>query len=129
MFSISLFAQEFNQLDSNGKKQGLWKGVYEESKRPRYEGTFEHGKEVGMFKFFDDTKAGTVTTGTMLDGQPQFETNVLKGAAKAAALNTLPELQKGEQYAFDNNQNVIGIVNANGALQSLAARRITMILY
>ena len=72
-----------------------------------------------------DTKAGTVTTGEMVDGQPQFQTNVLQGAAKAAALNTLPELQKGEQYAFDNNQNVIGIVNANGALQSLKERTAT----
>lgn len=54
------FAQDINKLDANGKKHGLWKGIYEESKRPRYEGTFEHGKEVGMFKFFDDTQAGTV---------------------------------------------------------------------
>ena len=54
------FAQDINKLDENGKKQGVWKGVYEESKRPRYEGTFNHGKEIGMFKFFDDTKAGTV---------------------------------------------------------------------
>lgn len=54
------FAQEINKLDGNGKKHGLWKGIYEESKRPRYEGTFDHGKEVGLFKFFDDTKAGTV---------------------------------------------------------------------
>lgn len=46
-----------NQLDSNGKKNGLWKGVFEESKRPRYEGTFEHGVEVGTFKYYDDTKA------------------------------------------------------------------------
>ena len=69
-----------------------------------------------------DTKAGTVTTGTMQDGQPSFQTNVLPGAARAAALNTLPELQKGEQYAFDNNQNVIGIVNANGTLQALSQR-------
>lgn len=53
-------AQDFNKLDENGKKHGLWKGFYEESKRQRYEGTFDHGKEVGMFKFFDDTKAGTV---------------------------------------------------------------------
>lgn len=69
-----------------------------------------------------DTKAGTVTTGTMQDGQPSFQTSVLPGAARAAALNTLPELQKGEQYAFDNNQNVIGIVNANGTLQALSQR-------
>ncbi|SHG14057.1 toxin-antitoxin system YwqK family antitoxin [Flavobacterium defluvii] len=51
---------EFNKLDSNGKKDGVWKGVYEESKRPRYEGTFVHGKETGIFKFFDDTKKGDV---------------------------------------------------------------------
>ncbi|MFZ4671511.1 MAG: toxin-antitoxin system YwqK family antitoxin [Flavobacterium sp.] len=56
-FSI---AQDFNKLDENSKKHGLWKGFYEESKRPRYEGIFEHGKEIGIFKFFDDTKAGTV---------------------------------------------------------------------
>ncbi|MES2239713.1 MAG: hypothetical protein V4497_05570 [Bacteroidota bacterium] len=57
----SLQAQNtFNKLDANGKKDGVWKGVYPESKRPRYEGTFLHGKEVGIFKFFDDTKAGSV---------------------------------------------------------------------
>lgn len=51
---------EFNKLDVKGKKHGLWKGVYEESKRPRYEGIFDHGKETGVFKFFDDTKAMSV---------------------------------------------------------------------
>lgn len=56
----TVFSQDINKLDSKGLKNGLWKGVFEESKRPRYEGTFEHGKEIGLFKFFDDTKAGTV---------------------------------------------------------------------
>ena len=65
-FSLFLFlvtvlnvnAQEkVNQIDSNGKKDGLWKGIFEDSKRPRYEGTFEHGVEVGTFNYFDDTKA------------------------------------------------------------------------
>jgi len=60
LFSSSIFAQDINKLDANGKKHGLWKGIYEESKRPRYEGTFEHGKEIGTFKFFDDTAVGTV---------------------------------------------------------------------
>ncbi len=60
LISTVSLAQDFNKLDENGKKHGVWKGVYQESKRPRYQGAFEHGKEVGMFKFFDDTKAGTV---------------------------------------------------------------------
>ncbi|MCV9929908.1 hypothetical protein OIU83_19770 [Flavobacterium sp. LS1R49] len=49
-----------NKLDADGKKDGLWKGIYEESKRTRYEGTFSHGKETGVFKFYDDTKAASV---------------------------------------------------------------------
>lgn len=57
----SLQAQNaFNNVDANGKKDGVWKGFYAESKRLRYEGTFSHGKEIGEFKFFDDTKAGSV---------------------------------------------------------------------
>ena len=59
-----------NQTDSEGRKHGLWKGVYPESKRPKYEGTFEHGKEVGVFKFFDDTKAGTVIATRDFSRQP-----------------------------------------------------------
>src|SRR2546428_4653593 len=59
--TISAFAQDnFNKLDENGKKNGLWKGVFKESGRPRYQGTFEHGNEVGTFTYFDDTKAGSV---------------------------------------------------------------------
>lgn len=60
LLSTTIFSQEINKLDSQGKKDGVWKGIYEESKRPRYEGTFSHGKEVGTFKFYDDTKVGTV---------------------------------------------------------------------
>ncbi len=52
--------QTFNQLDEKGLKHGIWKGVYEESKRPRYEGKFDHGKETGTFSYFDDTKSGSL---------------------------------------------------------------------
>ena len=59
-FFISNAQVKSNQLNADGKKEGLWKGVFEESKRPRYEGTFQNGVEVGTFKYFDDTKAQTV---------------------------------------------------------------------
>ena len=45
VFLISLICsvlhaqKEYNQLDAKGLKHGLWKGVYEESKRPRYQGS------------------------------------------------------------------------------------------
>jgi antitoxin component YwqK of YwqJK toxin-antitoxin module len=52
------YAQEkTNQFDAKGKKEGLWKGFFEESKRLRYEGTFQNGVEVGTFRYYDNTKA------------------------------------------------------------------------
>lgn len=60
-FCQSLLSQtDFNKLDEKGKKHGPWKGVYTDTKNPKYEGTFEHGKEVGIFTFFDNTKTKRV---------------------------------------------------------------------
>ncbi|HUH50717.1 MAG TPA: hypothetical protein VLZ11_01280 [Flavobacterium sp.] len=58
--SLTAFSQEVitNQYDAKGNRDGVWTGTHEKSKRLRYEGTFAHGKETGIFKYFDDTKAG-----------------------------------------------------------------------
>ena len=51
--SAEVFSQkEFNQLDDQGKPHGIWKKYYEGTQQLRYEGKFEHGKEVGQFKFY-----------------------------------------------------------------------------
>lgn len=56
-----MFAQlDYNKLDEKGNKNGLWKGYYPETKNLKYEGTFEHGKEVGVFNFYDNTKTKRV---------------------------------------------------------------------
>ncbi len=46
-------AQEgYNQFDANNERHGPWKKYFEGSRQLRYEGQFEHGKEVGTFKFY-----------------------------------------------------------------------------
>jgi len=40
-----------NQLDVNGKRHGVWKKLYANGNL-RYVGSFEHGKEIGTFKFY-----------------------------------------------------------------------------
>ena len=61
LFSCVLSAQvEVNKVDAKGKKDGLWKGTHADSKRLRYEGNFVHGKESGVFSFYDDTKKGSL---------------------------------------------------------------------
>lgn len=50
--SVFVFGQEYNAFDANGKRHGKWKKRYKNSEQVRYEGTFDHGKEVGEFKFY-----------------------------------------------------------------------------
>jgi antitoxin component YwqK of YwqJK toxin-antitoxin module len=53
LFSVNLVAQEeYNQYDENNNRHGIWKKYYEGSDQLRYEGRFDHGKEVGTFKFY-----------------------------------------------------------------------------
>ncbi len=49
---IASAQSEINQMDAEGKRDGLWKKKYPGTKQVRYEGTFKHGKEVGTFKFY-----------------------------------------------------------------------------
>ncbi len=57
-------AQEINQLDANGKRHGVWKKNFDGTNQLRYEGQFDHGKEVGLFKFYKLIKKKSVLTAT-----------------------------------------------------------------
>lgn len=48
---LAMAQNEINQLDSEGKRHGVWKKYYNNN-RVRYVGRFDHGKEVGVFKFY-----------------------------------------------------------------------------
>ncbi len=53
LFGItSICAQEINQFDANGKRHGVWKKKFPGTDQLRYEGQFEHGKEIGVFNFY-----------------------------------------------------------------------------
>lgn len=58
------FSQEFNQFDDNGKRHGTWKKTFENTKVLRYQGQFDHGKEVGTFKFYKNINGKAVLTAT-----------------------------------------------------------------
>jgi len=52
LLSLSLFSQKkLNQVDSNGKRHGIWRKEYDNG-NIRYKGRFNHGKEIGTFKFY-----------------------------------------------------------------------------
>lgn len=61
-----IFAQETNQLDVHGKRHGIWKKYFDDTAVLRYEGEFNHGKEVGLFKFYKNIKKKSVLSATKL---------------------------------------------------------------
>jgi antitoxin component YwqK of YwqJK toxin-antitoxin module len=47
-----------NGFDADGARHGLWKKYYPGTDQLRYEGRFQHGKEIGEFKYYCE-KCGT----------------------------------------------------------------------
>ncbi|MBF6608116.1 MAG: toxin-antitoxin system YwqK family antitoxin [Flavobacterium sp.] len=110
LFTNTLSAQEdINKLNQEGRKHGPWKGFYEESKRLRYEGVFENGKEVGTFKYYDDTKLATVVATRVFspkDGSA-FTTFFNQKGNKISEGKTVNKLHEGEWIYYHQNTNNI----------------------
>lgn len=71
VFMISYaFGQNINQLDQKGKQHGIWKKNFDGTNVLRFEGQFHHGKEIGLFKFYQNlgNKAVLAATREFLEG-------------------------------------------------------------
>lgn len=65
LISVTILgAQNINQFDAKGKRHGIWKKNFEDSKIIRYEGEFYHGKEIGLFKFYKNIKNKPILSAT-----------------------------------------------------------------
>jgi antitoxin component YwqK of YwqJK toxin-antitoxin module len=64
IITYSVSAQNVNQFDANGKRHGVWRKNFDKTKILRYEGEFNHGKEVGTFKFYKNLDSKAVLTAT-----------------------------------------------------------------
>ncbi len=83
LFSL---AQDVNQTDAQGRKQGLWKKYYPKTQQLRYEGTFVNDKPKGVFKYYDENNflTGTVThiDGVVSYAKNFYESGKLKSEGK-----------------------------------------------
>lgn len=62
VFFGNLNAQQINNIDANGLKQGAWQKYYESTKALFYEGHFEDDKPVGSFKhYYKNGKLRSIT--------------------------------------------------------------------
>lgn len=66
-FQLVLLSQNsVNQFDENGERHGYWSKNFEGTEEKRYEGNFEHGKEIGLFKYYKLDNKKSVLSATKL---------------------------------------------------------------
>lgn len=122
LLSGSTFAQDYNQTDANGQKHGPWRGTYPDTGHLKYEGTFEHGKEVGNFTFYDNTKdKKVVATRAFTPGKDEAYTIIYNGKYKVSEGYVRNREYDGEwKYYHYNSEQIMTLENyRNGKLHGL----------
>lgn len=108
-FTIGLsFSQEINQFDENGNRHGVWKKNFENTKVLRYEGEFNHGKEIGTFKFYQnlDGKATLTATRKFKDDSDLADVTFYSSIGKVISKGKMRgKVYVGEWKYYQKNSN------------------------
>ncbi|TYA71554.1 toxin-antitoxin system YwqK family antitoxin [Seonamhaeicola marinus] len=87
LVSISFSAQTINQFDDNGKRHGIWKKNFDGTKVLRYEGQFNHGKEIGTFNFYKNIRNKAVLTASKVFNESSTTANVTFYTSKGKVIS------------------------------------------
>jgi antitoxin component YwqK of YwqJK toxin-antitoxin module len=116
-------AQSINQFDENGKRHGKWRKTFEGTKVLRYQGQFNHGKEIGTFKFYKNIKGKAILTATKVFNEKNDLADVKFFSSKNKVISEGSMVRKkyiGEwKYYHNNSENLMTLefYNENGNLQ------------
>jgi antitoxin component YwqK of YwqJK toxin-antitoxin module len=98
---VGLFAQQINQVDEQGRKQGAWKKYYESNKKLFYEGQFKDNKQVGTFKHY--YKNGKLRSVTIYRGDTA-RAEVFNKQGRVIASGKFVNQKKDSIWDYYNNQ-------------------------
>lgn len=107
--TMVLNAQDINQMDDKGQRHGVWKKKFEDSDVLRYEGEFNHGKEVGTFKYYKNINGKAVLAATrefLPDGKAKVTFYSSKGK-KISEGKMKGKLHTGEWIYYHKDKNAV----------------------
>ncbi len=123
ILTISFSQNTINQLDEFGKRHGVWTKNFSDTNQKRYEGTFNHGKEIGTFKYYKLLKGKSVLSAikefnsTNTIALVTFFTSTKKVVSKGKMNG---KLFVGEWIYYHKNSDAVMLIenyNNNGKLE------------
>lgn len=112
---VSAFAQEYNQTDSKGRRQGLWADFYANGQK-RYEGEFKNDKCKGTFRYYDEQGNLKATNEFDKSGEKALNKIYAPNGRMIATGYYVNQKKEGEWRYFDKETGQLLLVedNTNG---------------
>lgn len=123
-FHFLASAQEVNNIDQNGKKHGTWRKFYEGTKQLRYQGTFEHGQEVGTFKFYDKKGGHPTAVKIYTEGSELLDVIFYTTAGKKVSEGKMKQRSREGKWVYYHKDGVRVMTEENYTNDLLEGERI-----
>jgi antitoxin component YwqK of YwqJK toxin-antitoxin module len=121
LFIISLIvavatgmAQDFNQTDSKGRRQGAWRDFYPNGQL-RYEGQFKNDKCKGVFRYYDEQGNLKATNEFDKSGEKALNKTYAPNGRLMATGYYLNQKKEGEWKYYDPSSGQLRLVENNKA--------------
>ncbi|WP_047547886.1 toxin-antitoxin system YwqK family antitoxin [Psychroserpens sp. Hel_I_66] len=108
IFVVNSYSQEaINQLDSAGKRHGVWKKYFDKTKQLRYQGQFDHGKEIDTFNFYRLNKGVSVLSATKVfnDNNDKAQVKFLSSTGKLISEGEMDGKNYIGKWTYYHNKN------------------------
>ncbi len=112
LFAITVMAQDFNQTDSKGRRQGPWRDFYP-SGQLRYEGQFKNDKCKGTFRYYDEQGNLKATNEFDKSGEKALNKTYAPNGRVIATGYYLNQKKDGEWKYYDANSGQLRLVEDN----------------
>ncbi|MBQ8958012.1 MAG: toxin-antitoxin system YwqK family antitoxin [Bacteroidales bacterium] len=111
-------AQDFNQTDAKGRRQGSWRDFYPNGQL-RYEGQFKNDKCKGTFKYYDEQGNLKATNEFDKSGDKALNKTYAPNGRVVATGYYVNQKKEGEWKYFDAKSGQLRLVedNKNGKVQ------------
>lgn len=113
LFAVtSLMAQDFNQTDAKGRRQGRWHDYYPNGQL-RYEGEFKNDKCKGIFRYYDEQGNLKATNEFDKSGERALNKTYAPNGRVVATGSYLNQKKDGEWKYYDASSGQLRMVEDN----------------